>query len=122
MKKLIVILLLFPFTLFGQHYYPMFKMIVLYPKTHDSNYIPVDNIIEVTDSVVYIHGDSTKLPLFKCNFRLPVGDEKLVWEFEDQTVKVMRDKQGYKYLLKRKEEWVFFWTTFEEDLSLLNGR
>jgi len=117
-----LILLLISLNSFGQHFYPMIKMIIIYPKTQDSNYFPADNIVEVTDSVVYIHGDSTKKVVFRCDFRLPVGDEKLVWKLEGQEIKVCRDKIGYKYLLKREDEWIYFWTTFEEDLSMSSNK
>lgn len=118
--KTLLFILLFPVSLFGQ-YYPMTKLIIFYPTTKDSNTFPVTNLIQVTDSAVYILGDSTKTVIFECDFKLPVGEEILEWVDGEQKVRVSRDKIGYKYTVKRKEEWLYFWTTFEEDLSQLNG-
>ena len=121
MRRLIFILLIIPVSLFGQ-YYPMAnKIFFWYTETKDSNTYTPTQIIHVTDSAVYMVDGDKRVCIFECKFRLPVGDEVLHFTDSTQTIKVKIDSIGYKYTVKRKEVWIFFWHTLEEDLSMPNN-
>ena len=79
-------------------------------------------LIQVTDSAVYMVDGDKKSCIFRCKFRLPVGDEVLHFTDSAQTIRVKIDSIGYKYTVKRKDVWIFFWHTLEKDLSMPNNK